>query len=55
MDYFQGIKGVKAIQAGINPATWMLEVSRAAEERRLRLDFGAEYLHSDLHKYDASF
>ena len=46
--YFHDIKGVKRIQDQINPATWMLQVTRAAEESRLALDFADFYQQSDL-------
>ena len=50
IDYFQALDGVPRIQEGINPATWMLEVTRNAEERRLGLDFAQVYRESDLHR-----
>lgn len=46
--YFQSLDGVPRIQEGINPATWMLEVTRPAEERRLGIDFAQEYAASGL-------
>lgn len=50
IDYFQALEGVPRIQEGVNPATWMLEVTRNAEERRLGLDFAQVYRESGLHK-----
>lgn len=51
IDYFQALDGVPRIQEGINPATWMLEVTRNAEERRLGLDFAQVYRESDLYRW----
>ena len=48
VSYFQALDGVPRVQEGINPATWMLEVSRPAEERRLGIDFAQVYADSDL-------
>ncbi|KAA6418150.1 MAG: ATP-binding cassette transporter [Trebouxia sp. A1-2] len=48
VQFFQSLDGVPRIQEGINPATWMLEVTRPAEERRLGLDFAEVYQESDL-------
>lgn len=50
IDHFQDIKGVPHIQEGANPSAWMLEVSRAQEERRLGVDFGDVYQQSELYK-----
>ncbi len=47
VQFFQSLD-VPRIQEGINPATWMLEVTRPAEERRLGLDFAEVYQESDL-------
>ena len=46
--YFQSLDGVPRVQEGINPATWMLEVTRPAEEKRLAIDFAQVYTESDL-------
>ncbi|KAL3156297.1 hypothetical protein ABBQ32_012567 [Trebouxia sp. C0010 RCD-2024] len=48
VDYFQSLEGVPRVQEGINPATWMLEVTRGAEETRLGIDFAEVYTESDL-------
>ena len=42
-NHFQGVKGVPPIQDGINPATWMLEVSTPGAEQRTGADFAAYY------------
>ena len=46
--FFQALGGVPRLQEGVNPATWMLEVTRPAEERRLGLDFAEVYQESQL-------
>ncbi|XP_057873160.2 pleiotropic drug resistance protein 1 isoform X2 [Cryptomeria japonica] len=40
LEYFQSVDGVRKIEKGVNPATWMLEVTSTAEENRLGIDFG---------------
>jgi hypothetical protein len=42
--------GVPALRQGVNPATWMLEVSTPAAEQRLGLDFADAYRKSELFK-----
>ena len=46
--YFEGIEGVPKLQEGINPATWMLEISTVSAEERLGRDFSEIYNESDL-------
>ena len=53
VSYFQSLDGVPGVQEGINPATWMLEVTRPAEERRLGIDFAQVYTESDLFRQAA--
>ena len=43
----QAIKGVPKIEEGINPATWMLEVSTPGAEARTGADFAASYKDSE--------
>lgn len=50
IEYFEEIEGVSKIKYGYNPATWMLEVSSAAVESQLDLDFGETYSNSDLNR-----
>ncbi|GJU70197.1 pleiotropic drug resistance protein 1 [Tanacetum coccineum] len=50
IEYFEAINGVSKIKDGYNPATWMLEVSTAAQEIALGLDFTSIYRNSELHK-----
>jgi hypothetical protein len=49
--YFTAIPGVKPIQEGVNPATWMLEISTVSAEEGLELDLAAVYRSSSLCKY----
>ena len=46
----QQVKGVQPLRKGINPATWMLEVSTLNREHQLGVDFAEIYRRSDLHK-----
>ena len=46
----QQVKGVQPLQSGINPATWMLEVSTLNKEHELGVDFADIYRRSDLYK-----
>ncbi|KAF3450816.1 hypothetical protein FNV43_RR06905 [Rhamnella rubrinervis] len=48
--YFEGVQGVKKIEDGYNPATWMLEVSSAAQEMTLGVDFADAYKNSELYR-----
>ena len=50
MAYFQGVEGVQHIPEGLNPATWMLEVTMPGNEERLGVDFAQLYANSDLHR-----
>ena len=51
VDYFEAIPGVPRLQAGINPATWMLDVSTPGAEERIGEDFAHVYLQSDLFRW----
>ena len=46
----QQVKGVEPLRKGINPATWMLEVSTLNKEHELGVDFAEIYRRSDLHR-----
>lgn len=48
--YFESIEGVKSIKESYNPATWMLEVTTAAQEEILGVDFAELYRNSELYK-----
>nr|CAB3449304.1 unnamed protein product [Digitaria exilis] len=50
IEYFEGIRGVKKIKDGYNPATWMLEVSTLAQEDILGINFAEVYRNSDLYR-----
>ncbi|WCJ40334.1 ABC transporter G family member 40 [Euphorbia peplus] len=48
--YFEDIQGVPNIKNGYNPATWMLEVTSAAQEEALGVDFADRYKNSNLYR-----
>jgi len=48
--YFEGIEGVKKIEDGYNPATWMLEVTAVSQEQILGVDFSDLYKKSELYQ-----
>lgn len=47
--YFEGIQGISNIKDGYNPATWMLEITAAAQEAALGVDFTQIYRNSELY------
>ncbi|KAF8393289.1 hypothetical protein HHK36_021530 [Tetracentron sinense] len=47
--YFEEINGVSKIKDGYNPATWMLEVTTAAQEAALGINFTEVYKNSELY------
>lgn len=47
----QDIDGVPAIKDGYNPATWALDVTNSAAERRLGVDFADVYEGSALYRW----
>ncbi|KAK9829075.1 hypothetical protein WJX72_003763 [[Myrmecia] bisecta] len=48
--FFSAVPGVPAIRTGLNPATWMLEVTTPGMEERLGVDFAKVYEESALFK-----
>ncbi|KAI6680129.1 hypothetical protein NL676_034010 [Syzygium grande] len=48
INYFEGISGIPTIKDGYNPATWMLEVTTAAQEEILGVNFTEVYRNSEL-------
>lgn len=46
----KGINGVSKIKDGYNPSTWMLEVTSAAQEAALGVNFTDEYKNSELYR-----
>ncbi|XXG64013.1 hypothetical protein AAC387_Pa05g2078 [Persea americana] len=50
VSYFEGIHGVSKIKDGYNPATWMLEVTKVAQEEALGANFTEIYKNSDLYR-----
>ena len=50
--YFsKGINGISKIKDGYNPATWMLDVTAAGQEKGLGVNFANEYKKSELYWY----
>ncbi|KAG6387940.1 hypothetical protein SASPL_153136 [Salvia splendens] len=47
--YFEGIQGISNIKDGYNPATWMLDITAAAQEAALGVDFNQIYRNSELY------
>lgn len=50
VEYFQSISGVPPIKEGLNPATWMLEISTLTQEERIGVDFAECYSTSELYR-----
>ncbi len=46
----QGVDGVPRIEEGLNPATWMLEVTTPGMEDKLGVSFAEYYTNSELAK-----
>ena len=44
----QAIPGVRPCGMGLNPATWMLEITALGPEQKLGIDFADVYAQSDL-------
>ena len=47
-DLLQGVSGVPKLAEGLNPATWMLQISTPGMEANLGTDFAKEYQNSQL-------
>jgi ABC-type multidrug transport system ATPase subunit/ABC-type multidrug transport system permease subunit len=50
IDYFEAVEGVPKIKDGINPSTWMLEVTSQASEQKLDVNFADIYTKSALYQ-----
>ncbi|GLT60903.1 hypothetical protein SLA2020_336430 [Shorea laevis] len=48
--FLKGIRGVSKIRDGYNPATWMLEVTAAAQETALGVNFTDVFKNSELYR-----
>ncbi|XP_021277313.1 pleiotropic drug resistance protein 1-like isoform X3 [Herrania umbratica] len=48
--YFEEITGIPRIKDGYNPATWMLEVTSAAQEETIGVNFTNIYKNSELYR-----
>ena len=51
IEYFKAVPGVPDLQEGLNPATWMLQVSTPGMETTLGVNFAEIYQQSDLFRY----
>ncbi len=51
IDYFEAVEGVPKIKDGINPSTWMLEVTSQASEQKLDVNFADIYTKSALYQW----
>ncbi|XVE63544.1 hypothetical protein DITRI_Ditri07aG0028500 [Diplodiscus trichospermus] len=48
--YFEEINGIPKIKDGYNPATWMLEITSAAQEETIGVNFTNTYKNSELYR-----
>ena len=48
--YYESVQGVQRAPEGLNPATWMLEVTMPGNEERLGVDFAEVYEQSKLNR-----
>ena len=48
--YYEAVPGVQRAPEGLNPATWMLEVTMPGNEERLGVDFAEVYKQSKLNR-----
>ena len=55
LDTFQEVPGVPDLQEGLNPATWMLQISSPGMEASLELDFADVYHNSEQFRCTPSF
>ena len=51
----QGIENVPKMAEGINPATWMLEISTISMEEKVGVDHATAFTHSDLYRWGPFF
>ena len=48
----QTIPNVPPHKEGVNPATWMLEISTPGQEKRTGVDFAEHYDQSEQYRYE---
>lgn len=49
--FIKSINGVRRMEVGYNPATWVLEVTASAQEELLGIKFSSVYRKSELHRF----
>ena len=49
--YFEAIPGVPRCREGLNPATWMLQISTPAMEKRIGVNFADQFAISSARQY----
>ncbi|KAK9802906.1 hypothetical protein WJX73_004507 [Symbiochloris irregularis] len=50
VSFFSNVDGVQPIREGLNPATWMLEISTPGAENAIGIDFAEHYANSELNR-----
>jgi hypothetical protein len=50
IEYFEAVKGVPKIRVGLNPSTWMLDITSHRSESSLGVDFAEIYANSSLYQ-----
>jgi ABC-type multidrug transport system ATPase subunit len=50
IEYFEAVKGVPKISVGLNPSTWMLDITSHRSESSLGVDFAEIYANSALYQ-----
>jgi energy-coupling factor transporter ATP-binding protein EcfA2 len=53
IDYFMTVQGVETPVGGLNPATWMLDITAVGSEAQLDVDFADVYQDSDVSRRNA--
>lgn len=48
----QGLPGVPKLQGGLNPATWMLQISTPGMEKMIGIDFASAYTSSNTFRWE---
>ena len=51
IDNLQALPGVPKLKEGLNPATWMLQISTPGMEKSIGIDFADAYKQSEVFRY----